>query len=316
MDTMVKRRSRLRRQSTGKRIALTPRDIEIFKLLRRYRYLRSTFVHAFVGGDRTKLIERLGHLYHEGEYVNRPIQQWQLANAGYQPVVYELDAKGAETLALTGECTESATWLGKTGIQRQFAHALMICDTLASIELGVRESPTLRFVTWQEILDSPRCPEARRSSNRPFEFAVTAEGQSVRLIPDAVFGIEYCAEDRKTYRFFALEVDRGTMPVSRAHLRQSSYRKKLVAYREIIARELYRSQYGLPNFFVLTLTTGDAHLKTIMSTLSRLGTDTQFFLFKVASGLQAFGQPPPATSHMMQELWERVGYPPLALGIP
>jgi hypothetical protein len=61
----TKRRSRMYRKSTGKRIELTERDIEIFKLLARYRYLRSTYyIHAFVGGNRTKLIERLGHLYH------------------------------------------------------------------------------------------------------------------------------------------------------------------------------------------------------------------------------------------------------------
>jgi len=306
----------MRRQSTGKRLELTRRDLEIFKLLSRYRYLRSTFIHAFVGGDRTKLIERLGTLYHEGGYLNRPAQQWQVVNARYQPAVYELDAKGAETIALAGESTGPATWLGKAGIQRQFAHALTICDTLASIELGVCENPTLRFVAWKEILGSPRCPEDRRRSNRPFEFTVTAEGQSLRLIPDAVFGIEYKAEERKTYRFFALEVDRGTMPVRRAALRQSSYRKKLIAYREVTARELYRLQYGLPNLFVLTLTTGDAHLKTIMTALGRLGADTRFFLFKATSDLQLFGKPPPATSRMMWAPWERHGHPPLTLSTP
>src|SRR6267378_2369452 len=45
-----KRRSRMRRISTGKRIELTDRDIELFKLLNRYHYLRSNFLYAFLGG--------------------------------------------------------------------------------------------------------------------------------------------------------------------------------------------------------------------------------------------------------------------------
>src|SRR5882762_2017458 len=84
------RRSRMHRTRTGKRIELTARDIEIFKLLERYRYLRSTFIHAFVGGaSETRFKERLGHLYHESGYLDRPQQQWQFANSRYVPVVYE-----------------------------------------------------------------------------------------------------------------------------------------------------------------------------------------------------------------------------------
>ena len=45
-----RRRSKMRRTGTGRRIELTARDVEIFKLLGRYRYLRSTYIHAFVGG--------------------------------------------------------------------------------------------------------------------------------------------------------------------------------------------------------------------------------------------------------------------------
>ena len=68
----------MRRTRTGKRIELTQRDIDIFKLLRQYRYLRSTYIHAFVGGaSETRFKERLGNLFHEG-YLDRPSQQWEL----------------------------------------------------------------------------------------------------------------------------------------------------------------------------------------------------------------------------------------------
>ena len=79
--TTTKRRSRMQRISSGKRIELTMRDIELFKLLYRYQYLRSDFLYAFLGGEsQTRFKERLGDLYHDGRFINRPEQQWQFAN--------------------------------------------------------------------------------------------------------------------------------------------------------------------------------------------------------------------------------------------
>src|ERR1700674_1308905 len=132
------RRSRMRRINTGKRVELTDRDIELFKLLNRYQYLRSTFLYAFLGGNsETRFKERLGHLYHEGRYINRPEQQWQFANCRYMPVIYELDDRGEQVLRERGLKQSESPLLkkGRIGAYRQFAHELMICDCMASIEL-------------------------------------------------------------------------------------------------------------------------------------------------------------------------------------
>src|SRR3972149_5103033 len=149
-----KRRSRMRRMSVGKRIELTDRDIELFKLLNRYHYLRSNFLYAFLGGNsETRFKERLGHLYHDGRYINRPQQQWQFVNCRYMPVIYELDDKGEQVLRDRGlmQCESPLLKKGRMGAYRQFAHELMICDFMASIELGVRQDPSLRFISWQGV---------------------------------------------------------------------------------------------------------------------------------------------------------------------
>ena len=92
----------MKRTSTGKRIELTERDLAIFALLERYRYLRSTFIHAFAGGaSETRFKERLGDLYHEGGYLDRPKAQWQFADARYMPVVYEATDKARAFHILT-----------------------------------------------------------------------------------------------------------------------------------------------------------------------------------------------------------------------
>src|ERR1700730_14802079 len=159
-----KRRSRMHRVSAGKLIDLTNRDIELFKLLNRYRYLRSDVLYSFLGGSsETRFKERLGHLYHDGRYINRPGQQWQFANSRHMPAVYELDARGEQVLRQQGLSQSDSPLLkkGRAGACRQFAHELMICDCVASIELGVREDLGLRFISWREII--AKAPESTRN---------------------------------------------------------------------------------------------------------------------------------------------------------
>ena len=52
----------------------TERDIEIFKLLVRFRYLPSDYIHAFVGGNEKALSRRLNLLARKPNlYLARPV---------------------------------------------------------------------------------------------------------------------------------------------------------------------------------------------------------------------------------------------------
>src|SRR6267154_2473565 len=93
------RRSRMQRCRTGKRLELTARDLEIFRLLTGYRYLSAPTIHVFVGGaSRKRFVERLGDLYHEG-FLDRPQRQWEMADCRHRPAVYELDLGARRILA-------------------------------------------------------------------------------------------------------------------------------------------------------------------------------------------------------------------------
>lgn len=314
MNEPCKRRSRMRRAAVGKRIELTPRDLELLKLLSRYRYLRSNFLYAFLGGASEKrFIERLGHLYHDGRYINRPAQQWQFANSRYMPVVYELDEAGAQVLLAHGLGENAKTLLrGRGRPSRQFAHTLMVSELLASIELGVRGDPSLRFISVQEIL--AKAPAATRSSDHPFEMPVSISHEFTRtrthsvdfkLVPDGLFGLEY---NQKTYRFFAIEADRNTMPVSRSNLHQSSYMKKLLAYRAVVAQQVHKTRFGLPNLLVLNVTTSEEHMRAIMRLLKELAGSSSMFLFKAVPSLDSFEIAPMPAPHLLMLPWQRVGY--------
>lgn len=311
----------MRRISSGKRIELTERDIALFGLLNRYHFLRSNFLYAFLGGNsKTRFKERLGHLYHDGRYINRPEQQWQFANSRYMPVIYELDDRGEQVLRERGLIHSDSPLLkkGRMGAYRQFAHELMICDCMASIELGVRRDPSLRFISWQEIL--VKAPENTRKLDNPFAMAVsvshafprsgTIQRVDIKIVPDGLFGLEYTQDESKAYRFFALEADRNTQPVARSDLHQTSYLRKILAYGQISAEGVHKSHLGLPNLLILTVTTNEHHMANIMSLLRELAHEgkSRLFLFKTMSSVGDFKKAPEPTAHLLTDPWQRVGY--------
>lgn len=304
------------RTPAGKRIEITERDLELLKLLSRYRYLRSNFLHAFLGGASEKRFkERLGHLYHDARLINRPEQQWQFANCRYMPAVYELDEAGARVLRDCGQDFVPARAIRPS---RQFAHALMVSEALASIEVGARVSRGLRFISDQEILS--KAPERTRDAKYPFELPVSigclgaggkAQRAEFKLVPDAVFGLEYPG---KTYRFFALEADRNTMPCARSDLRQSSFLKKLVAYRALATEKTYKSYWGIPNLLVLTVTTSEQHMGNLMAVLKETIGGSAMFLFKAAPEFGNLLRAATPDRTLLAQTWYRVGHEPTSIG--
>lgn len=278
--------------------------MKIFRLLTRYRYLRSTYIHAFVGGaSQTRFKERLGDLFHEG-FIDRPAQQWEFANCRHMPVVYETGPGAQRILRERGvESPEPVTFLSGMA-HRQFLHSLMICEILASLELGIRARSGLRFITWPQIL--ARAPEHTRASAAPFRIAVPTGGY---LVPDGLFGIEYAIGEKKSYRFFALEADRGTMPVVRTHAKGTSILGKIAAYRTIITHRAHKAHLGLPNLLILTVTTWEARIADIMEQLGGQTGDSEAFLFKSVDA-SSLATPAP---QLLFEPWQRAGFPPLRI---
>jgi hypothetical protein len=183
----------------------------------------------------------------------------------------------------------------------------------ASIELGVRERPHLRFISWQEIM--AKAPA--RETDNPFEIPASisytfprsqnAHHADIKVVPDGLFGLEYTLDGTTSYRFFALEADRNTMPVTRANLHQSSYLKKMLAYQEITTQHIYRTHLGIPNLLILNVTTSEQHMRSLMELLNELtaGKGSKVFLFKTLSTLGDFRVAPTPTSHMLTDSWKR-----------
>ncbi len=323
ITTSAKRRSRMCRTASGKRLELTARDIEIFKLLQRYRYLRSTFLYAFVGGkNETRFKERLGALFHDGRYINRPKDQWQFAGARYAPAIYELDRAGEAVLAELGVGSQRAA---STGSHSQFAHSLMIAETLASIELGSRAAGNVRFISAEEIIAN--APDTARKAGKPLALPVSithifprdrTESAVFDLIPDAVFGLAYTEPGgAKSYRFFALEAERENR-VAASSLKQTSFLKKVLAYRDIAARETYRAQFGTPNLVVLVVTGSMARVETMKKVVMEVtaGKGSSMFLFRPFPTLADPFKPASPTTDLFSGPWLRAGHPDFFINKP
>lgn len=293
------RRSRMYRTRLGKSLALTDRDLEIFRTLCRYRYLGSTYLHAFAGGQSTtRFKERLGDLFHEG-YIDRPAKQWEFANARHLPAVYEIGGRALRILAESGIATnETVTTLG-SGPTRQFAHAVLVCECMASFELAVRTIPNLRFIPWSEI--HARMIERLGTDERRPTQTTNA------IIPDGFFGLEYCPAGKKLYRFFALELDRGTMPITRNDSKQTSILEKLRTYQQIVRNGLQREQWGVPNLIVLVVTITEERKSDMLRTCAVLGTAPQI-LFKALGDWQH-----KPDVDLLAAAWERSALPPMSI---
>jgi hypothetical protein len=249
----------------------------------------------------TRLKERLGDLFHEG-YLDRPAQQWQFAGALYRPTIYEAGDGARRVLCDQGD-NDSCTFLAPNA-HRQLAHSMMICEVLASLEIGARHDPGLRFIGWPEIL--ARAPEDTRASATPFRMPMPNGGS---VVPDGMFGLEYANGGNKTYRFFALEADRGTMPVSRSDGDQTSYLGKIAAYRGLLTHQVHKTHLGIPNLLVLTITTSEARMREIMRRMEGPAGGCAPFLFK-AIGTADLKLP---ASRLLSEPWARAGLLPLRL---
>src|SRR5258708_17058793 len=114
-----------------------------------------------------------------------------------------------------------------------------------------------------------------------------AGGTKLGVIPDAVFALEYTAAHSQVQRvYFFLEADRGTMPVVRKGLAQTSFFRKLLAYEATWANKVHQRHLGIPRFRVLTVTTSVARVTSLLEACSQLKRGHGLFLFADQSVLE------------------------------
>jgi len=266
---------RFERARTVAPIQLTERDHKILRLIHRHRFLRSHQIIALTGGSQQQLTRRLQWLFHHG-YLERPRAQLQYyERSGSKTIAYGLGNKSSSLLQLN-----PASWGEKNrAIGRIYlAHALLVSDVMVSLELACRQRG-IRLLHEDELNLPVEAPLHWRVKLR--------DGTKLGVIPDRTFALEYSDQKGQVQRaYYFLEADRGTMPVVREKLTQSSFYRKLLAYEATWANKVHQRHLRIPRFRMLTVTTSAVRVKSLLDACSRLQRGHGLFLFADQSVLQ------------------------------
>ena len=303
------RRSSHERQSTGKRVRLSERDLLWLEKLHQHGPLPTSYLLAYTealraSGKRQK--ERLGDLFHEentahgGAYLDRPPQQFATLKAGYNQLVHQVAPAGLKALKEAGLMHKTSAHHGP------WVHRHMVACTTASIELATLQRPDVSFIPQHQILE-----RAETTLSWPVRIKDGTSDQLVRkdLKPDALFGLIYHTDEGDKYRFFVVEADRGTEPVSSRNWNRKSFERHLAQYVAYITGKAYKEHLNLTaNLLVLNVVPDAERLELMCrQTEMQLGS-CSYQLFQTFPEFAAPWRPPEPNHALLGSAWLRVGF--------
>lgn len=299
------------RAGAPKRLQLTARDLEILRLMSRYTYLPGDYIHAFVGGSKKIVLDRLGRMTRQPYcLLKRPMWQRSHLDPNCRHCIYELDGAGERLIGAS-----------RPHVHGHADHELMACCIMASFELGAREANNVNLVWWNDILCSQRFPTKTRDDDAahglPVPFVLDGKHIDRTIFADSKpFGVERVIDGLKSWFFFpGIDADCSTEPVFTSNYKRSSIYVKMAAYMSAIDQDLHRVHWGLPNLYVPIITTTAEHMRSIMHLLDRMtdGKGSKHILFGVMPGFTFLARPAAPSGVMLTQPWERVGYASLNL---
>lgn len=284
------RRPRFRRAEAPPAFQLTERDVEIIRLVARHRFLRSTHISQLLDAAHKKVLERLSPLFHAG-FLDRPRAQLEYHVYGEHrnpPIVYALGNRGAKLLQENGSvASASSDWATKNlHAGRQFLmHALAVADVHTALVVACRRRPGISLQQAEDLLAT--LSDAVRIERNPWSWRtqVRHDGASVEtaVLPDYVFALVFPDQTR---RAFLVECDRGTMPIERTSLAQTSMLRKFLGYAAGRQQRIHTARFGWKTFRVLVITASVEradNMRALIQRTSQLKNSPLFFFAEHAS---------------------------------
>jgi len=275
---------RFRRASEPPAFRLTDDDVEIVRQVARHRLIRSTHIAALVGRSLDRTNDRLLRLFHAG-YVDRPRAQLdRFPTSGTAPMVYALGDRGARLLCeREGLCCGKREWNRQNREARRpfIEHQIEIVNFQVALERAVAQRSDVRLITGEDM-KAAASRRPKQVSRAPFalraKLAHRGAIHETSVIPDIVFGLELSDGSRRN---FMVEIDRGTMPITRSRFEQTSFEKKMRVYLAAHVAKQHERLFGWKNFRVLTVTTDDERIHTMQMAQRdvAIGLPSSLFLF-------------------------------------
>ncbi|MBK8092230.1 MAG: replication-relaxation family protein [Verrucomicrobiaceae bacterium] len=262
---------------------LTERDVSILRLVERHRFVSSRHVTQMIGGSAQHVTRRLGRLFHVG-FLHRPRGQLWLPRGGNAHLVCCITFSGQAILRERGLPTYASPprSRGET-MALSLSHFLCVTDVMLALERSAvaEGSCFLHHDEWRTE-DEARLFQMRWGAN------LTYDGKRVRtaVLPDGAFAIE--KSGKRSY--FFVEVDRGTMPVSRGGSEQTSFRRKVLAYKATRDTGILWKRHEVSGFRVLVITEHSRRLRSLQATTAdcfQRGESSMFCFAQTQAMLQA-----------------------------
>lgn len=306
------RRSRLKPQSTAKRVTPQPRDLLWFQKLHEHGPLPSSFLLQYArdthrSDKRAK--ERLTDLFnedntpHDGPYLSRPLQQFRTIDSRYNQLVYDLTPGSEKALKQAGLLSDYGT--ARSG---PWLHTHMIACITASIELSTLGRDDIRYISQSFLLE-----RANAELRYPTRVTDPATGREYEkdLIPDAVFGLEYQTPDGPRFRCFLVEADRSTEPATSANFNRKSWQRSLQQYEEYVGQKLYRDHLKLKApMMILNVVTDANRLNQVQRLVpEHAPTVHPRMLFQTWEEFGTHFAPPLPKTALLEDGWVRANMP-------
>jgi hypothetical protein len=282
MEMTIRRRKRFERSALPIPMQLTERSLRLLAEVGRHRFLSSAQLVLLDTGSPQNVLRLLRALYDNG-YLDRPRQQlWSMFIQGPQAMVYGLAPKGVRALREHGYLLHGeGDWTerhNRRGGAIFIEHTLAVAKFLTAVEVSCRARTDVELVRDHEIIAD--APEVTRRAREPLRWVVRpdrSKNETWSVVPDGLFALSF-ADGSAAY--FALELDRGTIPIVRNSNDHHSIIRKFEIYYQGWRANRHVEQFGVKQMRVLMVTESAERVSNMLSAIDKItdGKGSNFFL--------------------------------------
>lgn len=239
-------------------IEIQERDLEILKLVHKYRFLNADHIRALMKTSHKAVSHRLTKLYRAG-LLDRPIEQVSLYLRQdfqkSQPLIYALGQRGARVLSENSEGTiDGLDWRRKNKEikDRTLLHDLGIANFGVILRLAIEQKANdSKLLFWlQDRQDRDKIQDKVVVYNKKKKAEETQT-----IIPDAVFRIQY----PKGRPLFFFEYYREILTNNQRYLEE-----KLFKYHYYYTQKGHNKKYEATHFRVITMVPNKDRVKNLI----------------------------------------------------
>jgi protein involved in plasmid replication-relaxation len=276
---------------TPRRFEMTERDIDMLAFLARVRFATADQIIRFTGGSEKNVGNRIRLLYWHG-YLSRVDDQRALVKLfnvlGNTAPVYGLGRDGRSLLHNRGIVPT-----------KHRARSPLIPHTVAATNFTLACALASRAPGAPQFLDHAAVvanfPDTRKSLDRPSRFSVPFEENfkiiSLNVDPDCMMALLFVDNHRHN---FCIEIDLASETIAKRRngkivFAKSTFARKIAGYHFGARDGRHRQQWGWSGFRVLTITTSEARIRSMLNAQAEITSGTERFLYTTPERIKERG---------------------------